>query len=535
MKVTLFKHDLRPAPLILLASLWLLLFHNHAFFGALVSDYPLGEGYMGFVIFVAIFLGAFIAFELALLSLVIPVRWGVSAVLLSAAATAFFMSNYGTVFDSIMIRNLVETNTTEAQDLLSWGLFQTIFLTAILPILAIWKMPWAADPYLKRLRSCSIILALSFLTMIACIAMYSANFTSFAREHRDMHVLANPIYPIYSLVRYAQEVTPSWRDEGFHHLSTYATITEDHEKPKLVILVVGETARADHFSLNGYPRVTNPLLQQRQELISFPHVASCGTSTSISLPCMFDYHGRDDFSVVQSANEENILDTLATAGVSVLWRDDNTGSKGIADRVDFEDFTAPDMNTVCDTECRDVGMIEGLQDYIALHPGSILFILHQLGSHGPAYYLRYPKTFEVFTPACQTNELSACDKASLVNVYDNTILYTDYFLNEVINFLEKNQERFETSMIYLGDHGESLGEFGVYLHGLPYMFAPEAQTNVPLIIWGGNSTTIDMAASEASKNEPYSHDQLVNTLLALFKVETDAYDPSIQTLIKTVD
>ena len=433
------------------------------------------------------------------------------------------MSEYGTIFDRAMIRNLMETNISEAQDLIGWSLVQWILLTAVLPIQAMWNILWSTSTYGKSLKNYGITLVVSLLIMITCVVPYSSKFTSFAREHKPIHYLTNPIYPVYSMARFIQEILPSANDQPFHHLSSTAQIADPDKNYDLVVIVVGETARTDHFSLNGYPRETNPLMQARDNIISYSNVSSCGTSTSISVPCMFSYQTKDEFNVESARNEENVLDTISKSGVDVLWRDNNSSSKHVADRVTYEDFRTPELNPECDKECRDVGMISGLQEYLDGDPGDKLIILHQMGSHGPAYYLRYPEEFERFSPVCKTKELSECSQEELINTYDNSIVYTDYFLNQVIALLENNQHHYEPSMIYIGDHGESLGENGVYLHGLPYMLAPKSQTSVPMIVWGGTTTDLNMQGTEALKDLPHSHDGLTNALLSLFEIETDTY------------
>jgi lipid A ethanolaminephosphotransferase len=171
-------------------------------------------------------------------------------------------------------------------------------------------------------------------------------------------------------------------------------------------------------------------------------------------------------------------------------------------------------------------MLHGLQAYLDGHPsGDILIVLHQMGSHGPAYHKRYPPAFRTFAPTCESSQLDACTEAEIGNTYDNTIRYTDHFLAEVIELLRANDARFETAMVYLSDHGESLGEAGLYLHGLPYLIAPDTQTHVPLILWfGSNNRDVDVDAVRQLRDLPLSHDNLFHTLLGLFEVGTEIYD-----------
>jgi lipid A ethanolaminephosphotransferase len=172
-----------------------------------------------------------------------------------------------------------------------------------------------------------------------------------------------------------------------------------------------------------------------------------------------------------------------------------------------------------------------LQTYIDSKTGDVLIVLHQMGNHGPAYYKRYPDAFEKFKPTCKTNELAACSADEIGNAYDNAVLYTDYFLDETIKFLQANEPRFEVAMVYVGDHGESLGENGLYLHGMPNFIAPLTQRKVPLIIWlGEHYQGIKIEQLEQIKAEPLTHDNIFHTILGMMAVETMAYNPKLDIL-----
>jgi lipid A ethanolaminephosphotransferase len=206
-------------------------------------------------------------------------------------------------------------------------------------------------------------------------------------------------------------------------------------------------------------------------------------------------------------------------------------------RVPYEDYKSPKTNTICDEECRDEGMLVGLKEYIAKQKsGDIFIVLHQMGNHGPAYFKRYPEKFEVFKPACKNYDLGSCTQEEINNAYDNAILYTDYFLSKVIQFLKGYSKPFETMMFYVSDHGESLGENGIYLHGLPYLIAPVEQKKVPMVVWFGDymSRDVNIPALEAKLDKPQTHDNVLPTLLKLMEVDTKVYDSS-KNLIDKMD
>jgi len=156
--------------------------------------------------------------------------------------------------------------------------------------------------------------------------------------------------------------------------------------------------------------------------------------------------------------------------------------------------------------------------------------VHQIGSHGPSYYLRYPRALEKFKPACQTSNFFDCTKEEIINAYDNSIAYTDKVTADLIALLKK-QKHINTSMIYISDHGESLGENGLYLHGAPYFMAPKEQTMVPMIVWLSDTyqglTGIKPECLKANSMQGYSHANLFHSLLGMAGVRTVEYKPSL--------
>lgn len=451
---------------------------------------------------------------------------------LLSSVLAYFTAKYGTIFDYHMISNVFETNTAEAGDLLNVQLFGYIALLGVLPSLAVWWAPlsrphWKAETIgrIKLVAAAGLTLGFNYLA-------FGGSYVAMVREHPDVANKINPSYALYSVVKLAKKSIPS----GQH---TYEVIGRDAAIPatdvhrELVIMVVGETGRADHWSLNGYRQATSEPLVGKG-VINFPDFWSCDTYTSASVPCMFSNLGRANFTAEKAHATDNALDVLSRAGVHVLWRDNNSDSKGVADRVTYQDFRGADRNPICENgECRDMGMLAGLQEHIDQQTGDILIVLHQMGNHGPAYYKRYPKEFERFTPVCQTNDLGSCTSEEINNAYDNAILYTNYFLSQVIELLKKNDTKFETAMFYVADHGESLGEYGVFLHAMPYVLAPDAQKHVPAVLWLGENMKHDVVLEtiEERRLRRWSHDNVFSTLLGLFEVQSDTYDTGKDLLV----
>jgi lipid A ethanolaminephosphotransferase len=522
-----FAHpQLKITRLILLTAFAFTLLFNDAFFRNAAQIYGGTLHGWGFLASLAVFLFAITVLLLSILCFRFFTKPLLIGLLFLAAAAAYYMGRYNIVIDTTMLTNVIYTDSKEVKDLVSLGLFGKIGLLGLLPAYLIWRTHIQCASFLKEVRNRLLLMGAALLLAIASIVPFTADYSSFFREHKILRYYANPASFVYSSIKLVSESLAA-ADTGIRDalgISAHIPVT-DYDR-ELIILVVGEAARADHFSLNGYERLTNPLLAQ-QNIINFPQVSSCGTATAYSVPCMFSNLGREHFDLDTAAHQENLLDVLTHAGVSVLWRDNNSDSKGVADAVEYEDFQTPATNPVCDIECRDVGMLHGLDSWIAAHPtGDLTIVLHQMGMHGPAYYKRYPKEFEKFVPVCTTSELAQCTQAELNNSYDNAILYTDYFLAQVIEFLKRHDTKFETAMLYVADHGESLGENGIYLHGLPYLLAPAAQKHVAAVLWFGEHYHVDHQQVLRTSQQALSHDNYFHTVLGLMEIDTPEYDQS---------
>lgn len=464
------------------------------------------------------------------------------ALLLVAACAQYFMVSYGTVMDRGMIHNILQTDARESADLLNIKLLAQVLVIAILPAVWLWKTPLkrASSAWRNVLRTTVLVLA-SLMLLGSALAVSYKDLAPVVRNNLWLRYMINPINPVLS----AASVT---LDPLLNKPHPFVSITGDAalgssyasaQKPPLLVLVVGETARGDHFSLNGYARDTNPELAQRK-VLSWRNARSCGTSTRESVPCMFSHLGREGF-YASKVEHDNLLDVLQAAGLAVLWIDNQAGCKGVCKRIPMastsDSVNTPDGKTLCakDGECLDGMLLSGLDERIAqLDPArrakGLVLVMHQMGSHGPEYFKRSTPDLKAFQPECATNALSSCSRQDVVNVYDNSIRYTDRFLAQTIDWLKTQQAQFETGLFYMSDHGESLGEMDVYLHGMPYAMAPEAQKHVPMIAWLstlGARTNLDQDCLGKTLDQPHSHDNLFHTVLGLMDVSSPAYQRSL--------
>jgi lipid A ethanolaminephosphotransferase len=449
--------------------------------------------------------------------------------LCSAAIAQTFALTYGTLFDKTMLQNAFETDLNESLGLLSRTLVINFLILGVLPsLLVVWIRISKESVKYNLIRSTSSLV----MSLVLVSGMTAAFYKDVSSTLRNQHQIRNMIIPT-SYLYYAGRVMAGAYE---HHDDPLVAVGEDAKqspvwqlphKKFVTILVVGETARAANFSLNGYSRQTNPELSQAG-VINFKDVASCGTSTAVSVPCLFSDLTRDEFDNQRAQARENLLDVVQRAGINVLWRDNNSGCKGVCERVTTQPKAEFSAQAWCQgDECFDETMLTNLDTFLEQIDQGGLIVLHQLGSHGPAYQARYPKQFAKFTPECSQADLSQCSQEAIVNTYDNSILYTDHFLAQVIKFLKAREDRYTTAMFYVSDHGESLGENNVYLHGLPYMLAPESQTHVPMMAWLSDDYqhefNVDAGCLARKQSTALSHDNIFHSMLGLLAINTSAY------------
>jgi lipid A ethanolaminephosphotransferase len=514
--------------LIILASTYFLLFVNLAFFENILAVYPLNLENGLFLASLAILFGCANVILLSLVCFKYSIKPVLILLLLVSSMAAYFMDSYNIVIDDAMIDNIVQTDVKESLDLLSVNQILYFLLLGVLPALYVYRVKIVDQPAWTALKSRAVLASSALVVALVMLFAFGGFYASFFREHKSLRFYANPSYYVYSTGKYLGRFIKS-EPRALRAIGLDAHIKPHDGRRKLVIFVLGETARADHFSLNGYGPETNPVLAG-EDVISFTNFWSCGTATADSVPCLFAVYDRSEFSKDKANSTENALDILDRSGVNVLWLDNNSSSKGVADRLRYESYKTPEKNSMCEDECRDEGMLVNLQGYIDEHPvGDIFIVLHQMGNHGPAYYKRYPPEFEKFTPICATNQLEECSNEEINNTYDNAILYTDYFLGKTIDLLKDNDNNFATTMFYVSDHGESLGENGLYLHGLPYLIAPDTQKHVGVIMWfgqGSGELPASLAQLRQNAGKAMSHDNIFHTLLGLFNVDTHVYASS---------
>ncbi len=435
-----------------------------------------------------------------------------------------------------MIRNIVdnvrEHNINEATDLLSYSLFLYVFIYGVIPSILVSLITIIHDKPLKSYINRGIFIAGIFLIAASTFILNYKFYTFFYRQNEDTLVYINPVYPLVAVKKYVKRQMKN--NYVFKEIGDDAYQKKDNPRKTVGIMVVGETARADRFSLNGYQRQTNPILSMDPNIINFKNVHSCGTSTAYSVPCMFSFLNQDDYSPEKAQQFSNVLDILKKSNIKVTWGENNSSCKGVCKRIvevnfinNLDKYTKSESNG----QNYDEIMLQEFNNVINNTDEDVLFVLHSMGSHGPKYHNRYPYSDSVFRPYCQKSTPQECNREEINNAYDNTIIYTDYFLGLIINYLKEHESDYNSFMLYASDHGESLGENGIYLHGLPYILAPEAQTHIPMLMWLSDDfitdNNLNLEQLKQQTNIEYSHDNIVHTLLGLFDVQTSLYNQKL--------
>jgi lipid A ethanolaminephosphotransferase len=456
------------------------------------------------------------------------IRPVLTVLLILNAAAIHFLSRFRIYLDGSMLRNILETDAREATELMSWSLGGSVIVYGVIPAVLAWLVPLRREPLAAAVRRrLATALGLTIAALLLALLTFKTS-VSFFRNHPQARYLITPENYVSSAVRVLLDGgnrTPN-RREIIGADARKGTSWREAKRPLLFVLVVGETARASSFALDGYWRDTNPQLAAR-DVISFSHVESCGTATAESLPCMFSMFSRAEFTAAKGKRYESLLDVARRAGLTVTWIDNNSGCKGVCSGVDTLTVEPSRHAGRCPGgECFDSVLIDELRKLIDGAPRDRLVVLHQKGSHGPAYFRRYPPAFDRFQPSCHSPDLDQCSDVEIRNAYDNSILYTDSVLASLIDLLDARKE-LDTALLYVSDHGESTGENGIYLHGLPYVIAPESQKRVPMIAWLSDEFAtragIDRDGLRRVSSSPLSHDHLFHSLLGALDIRTSLY------------
>ena len=507
---------------ILLTALFITFVYNLKFFKILYENIGFSS-FASIYFFFAIIIA--IIFAISILLLILGQQYVLKPLaiflIILSSILSFYNHQYGVTVDEQMIINTLQTDLKEALDLMSVGFFIHIFFLGFIPSTIIYFVEIEYGSFKKDLilRLSFLVVAILIITIITFVNFKQVSFITRQNNNLNQHI--TPLYTLTSTYRLAKLSLQA--ESKFTKLGEDAKLLK-HNKKIIGIMVVGETARADRFSLNGYSKETNAYLKDKG-VFSFKNTISCGTATAYSVPCMFFLNGEKNYTQSKAKNQSNVLDVLSFAGVKTIWVNNNSSCKNVCTRIETLNIITSsggeDKNTILDEK-----LLDTTNQILKNNKGDILIVLHTMGSHGPRYYKRFPQKFAKFKPFCNNDTPQNCSKEELSNAFDNTIVYTDYVLSRLIDIL-KDKKEYDTFLFYASDHGESLGENGIYLHGLPKKIAPKEQTNFAMILWLSDqivkNQNINLSKIKNMANKELNHDYLPHTLLNLFKVQSSVY------------
>lgn len=534
--LTLTQSRWGPEAFLLLLSLFWVLVVNRPFFAALGADLSQVSGW-GFVLAMAVFVLATHALLLALVGWKGVFKPVLALLILTAAGTSYFTQQFGIYLDPSMVRNVIRTDVAESRELLSLGLVLHMVLVAGIPLWLLWRLRWQPRPLLQGLWRRLAFAALMVVLAVAAVMSVFQPFASLMRNHKEVRYLITPANAVWSLSQVlwgdAQGAAKPREPIGLD--AQLQRPAAQRERPLVLILVLGETVRAANWGLNGYARQTTPALAA-QNVWNAGSVEACGTNTEVSVPCLFAPVGRRDYDEKRIRGQQSLLHVLQRAGVQVHWRDNQSGCKGVCEDLPQEMVSASMAPDLCEGgRCLDEALFRDLDQrlqQVAQGRDVHVWVMHMLGNHGPSYFRRYPPDFARFTPQCRSDDLKACSVPEIVNAYDNAVLYTDHLLAQAITRLKAREGQVDSALLYVSDHGESLGENGLFLHGMPYAIAPAVQKQVPMVFWAsqglGAGTHTDLGCMRQRWTAGgLAHDHLFHTVLGLLGVQTALHEKSL--------
>jgi lipid A ethanolaminephosphotransferase len=516
----------------LLLSLFWLLSANRPFLSAALKGREWADpGAWGFALALAVMVLALHFLLVALVGVRHAFKPLATVLILGTAFASHFMDRFGVYLDPSMLRNVLHTDAKEAGELFSWSLLPHLLWQAALPLLLLWRLRLKPRRWTRAWLVRAGAFVAAALVIVGAILAVSQPFSSLMRQQKELRYLITPANYLWSIgsVLAADAKGAAAPRQAIGLDAAPGPNFAQRTRPLVLVFVVGETARAANWGLSGYARQTTPQLAATPGLINFAQVTSCGTNTEVSLPCMFAPVGRRAYDEERIRGSESLLHVLARAGVGVQWVDDQSGCKGVCEglpTVLVKDWNPPGL---CEGgRCLDEGLLHGLDERLAQAKGTQALFLHQLGNHGPSYFRRHPQAFARFQPACEKDDLRLCTREEIVNAYDNALLYTDHLLATLIQRLKAQADKVDSVVLYVSDHGESLGENGVFLHGLPYAIAPEVQKRVPMVMWFSprfaQARGLDLGCLARRAAQPATHDHLFHTVLGLVDVRTAVHE-----------
>ncbi len=498
------KNNLKITHFVLLMSALNFLFFHYPFFKFVINNIDCksvsGITLIISLIILMLVLNAFVFFIIFFLSRFVGKFLLVLFFIINSIAV-YFVNTYSVIIDESMIGNVLNTDYAESSSFFSLKLVVYLILFGILPSIYIIKVKIINVTLKKFLTITSLTLVFVFIV----VAINASNVLWIDKNSKTVGGLAMPwSYTVNLSLFYVHKSQKNQKE-----ILLPNAIIKDNQK-SVVVLVIGESSRRENFSLYGYNKLTNPLLSKIPNVYHF-NANSGATYTTAGVKCILEHTDSDDLN-------ELLPNYLYRNNVDVVWRTTNWGEPPIH----IKEYQSREvlLQKCKGDECNyDELLLNGLKEQIlASKKNKILIVLHTSTSHGPTYSTKYPPQFETFKPVCNSVELGKCSHAELINAYNNTIVYTDYILSNVIDDLKELKE-YKSAMIFVSDHGESLGENNLYMHGLPLSIAPKQQYEIPFIVW-----VSDTSLKKVKPNKTVTQNYVFHSVLNFLNIQSPIYN-----------
>ncbi|MFY1027365.1 phosphoethanolamine transferase [Actinobacillus seminis] len=528
---------MRSSTLIALVAFYFTVILNYPFYNKVLSLHPFtGAPEDYFLLTMPLFVFFVLNAAFQLLALPILHKVIIPLLIVISAAIGYNALFFDVYFTTDMLENVLQTTPAESMRMMTWQFITWMIVLGVLPAMLYLFVKINYRVIWKELLTRISLIVLSGVVVFGISRFYYQDYAAFVRNNKSTVALLVPSNFIAAGVNKIKLIRKA--NIPYQQIGLDIKQAKQDNYRNLMIIVVGEATRAQNWGLNGYSRQTTPKLAARgDEVINFKQVESCGTSTAVSVPCMFSVFTQKQYDSVKAEKTDNLLDILQRANSEVLWVDNNSDCKGVCLRVPNRTVKVENFPQLCiDGECLDETLLKDFEKEIDSTNKDMVLVLHTIGNHGPTYYERYSPEFKQFIPTCDTNEIQKCSNEQLINAYDNGVLYIDNFLDTLIAKVEHRKD-LKTAIFYISDHGESLGENGVYLHGTPRAIAPTQQTHIPMIFWFSDTwkknKPFDLACvKQKAETERFSQDNLFHTVLSMMDIDLtlSVYDKDLDIL-----
>ena len=439
------------------------------------------------------------------------------------ALAGYFINTYHFVLNKTTLANIFETNFFEATEWMGGAFWMYLLAFAVLPSILVWRVQIRFESWQRRFLKTGIDVLMVAL-LLSVFIPYKADVKMYLKTNFNLRYQFVPTGYVSALV----SLMKSSFKNGEVINSTSGMVQNPYwqkDKKNLIVFVLGESARDASFSLSDYQRDTaEPLRPYLKDMTVFHQTESCGVVTRVSVPCLFSVYNRDNYSERAAVYSTNILDILQKNNMNMLWLDNELGCNKVCRNI-------PTEYTCQSRDCLDMLLNDALRKRLPTFDKDTFVVLHQRGSHGPRYDLRLPKDLRKWTPFCERSDSQNCSSKEITNAYDSTIYYTSFLVADLIQALSGLTAEYNPILIYVSDHGESLGENGVYGHGGDFKDAPIEQKQVPFFVWMPKSTReafgFDKKCLDQKTKAQQSHDVIFHSLMGLMGIRTDVYNEKL--------